>query len=434
MSDPAGLVRHGTPRLTAYGTLTVLGLFGAVLAGRAELAALTAPFALLFVAGVVLAEQPSIDARLVLDADRVMETDRIVGTITVTTAAAIGRVEVLVPVAGAAEVEEPDHGTAGWSGSSGTLAGGLALRLRPTAWGVVRAGPVWLRVHGPLGLVRWEGAVDRVHVVRVLPGAESMRALVRPSEPRAVAGSHLARVRGDGLEFAEVRPYVPGDRLRTVNWAVSARRDGLWVNQRHPERSAELVVVVDTFADDRDGGAPALVPAVRAAWLLATAHLEAHDRVGVVTFGGYPAWLTPGGGERALLAVCDRLLATRAAWTEAQRSVRFLPAHVIPSGALVVGLTPLHDMRMVVALADLRRRGLEVAAIEIDASPEVTAAAARAGIGPDAVRLWDLERERRRAVLGAVGVTVVGWPSGEEAAVALDRLARARRRRGVGVR
>jgi uncharacterized protein (DUF58 family) len=310
----------------------------------------------------------------------------------------------------------------------------MALRLRPTAWGIVRAGPVWLRAHGPLGLVRWGGAVDRVHVVRVLPGAEAVRSLVRPSEPRAVAGSHLARVRGDGLEFAEVRPYAPGDRLRTVNWAVSARRDGLWVNQRHPERSAELVVVVDTFADDRDGGAPALVAAVRAAWLLATAHLEAHDRVGIVTFGGYPAWLTPAGGERALLAVCDRLLATRAAWTEAQRSVRFLPAHVIPSGALVVGLTPLHDMRMVVALADLRRRGLEVAAVEIDSSPTVAAAARRAGIGADALRLWNLERERRRSVLAGVGVTVVGWPPGDDAAVVLDRLARARRRPRASVR
>jgi uncharacterized protein (DUF58 family) len=238
----------------------------------------------------------------------------------------------------------------------------------------------------------------------------------------------VARTRGDGLEFAEVRPYVPGDRLRTINWAVSARREGLWVNQRHPERSADLILLVDTFSDDRDGHSPALVRAVRAAWLLTTAHLAAHDRVGVVTFGGYPAWLVPGGGERTLLAICDRLLTTQAAWTEAQRSVQFLPAHVIPAGAMVVGLTPLHDARMAVALVDLRRRGMEVAAIEVDVSDIVNVAAVARGVPPAAVALWRLERERRREVLTSVGVPVVAWPADEDAALVIDRLARARRR------
>ncbi len=240
-------------------------------------------------------------------------------------------------------------------------------------------------------------------------------------------------MRGDGLEFAEVRLYAPGDRLRTVNWSVSARRDGLWVNQRHPERSADLVLLVDTFADDRDGNSRALVRAVRAAWLLATAHLATHDRVGVVTFGGYPAWLAPAGGERALLALCDRLLATHAAWTDAPRSVRYLPASVIPSGALVVGLTPLHDSRMAGALVDLRRRGREVAAIEVDVTDRVAGEAAARGVPPAAVRLWRLELERRRRALVAVGIPVVPWPAGDDAALVLERLARARRRT-VGAR
>src|SRR5207248_9795229 len=131
---------------------------------------------------------------------------------------------------------------------------------------------------------------------------------------------------------------------------------------------------------DRDGGSRALPRAVRAAWLLASAHLAAHDRVGVVTFGGYPAWLAPAGGERTLLASCDHLLAARAAWTEAQRSVRYLPARVIPAGALVVGLSPLHDERMAVALADLRRRGLDVAAVAVDVRAAVRADAVALGL------------------------------------------------------
>jgi uncharacterized protein (DUF58 family) len=428
------MTRHGTPRLVAYGTLTVVGLFAAIVTGRAELAALAAPFALIFAAGLVLAEPAVLTAALELDAERVIEGDAVAVEVIVTSDVPIGRMEVLVPVGGEVTVEEPQHGALAWSGRSAAFRTGVSGRLVAPTWGLVRVGPVWIRAHGPLGLVRWEGALGAPQPIRVLPGVATLRTLVRPSEPRAIAGSHLARVRGDGLEFAEVRPYAPGDRLRAVNWAVSARRDGIWVNQRHPERSADLVVLVDTFSDDREGTAPALVRAVRAAWLLATAHLAGHDRVGVVTFGGYPAWLTPGGGERALLALCDRLLATRAAWTEAQRSVRFLPAHVIPSGALVVGLTPLHDLRMVVALADLRRRGLEVAAVEIDVLDTVAATAHDRGMPPAVVRLWALELERRRAALAAVGVPVVRWPADEDAALALDTLARLRRHPAAGVR
>ena len=425
------LARSGTPRLVAYATLTVLGLFGAVLSGRAELAAMAAPFALLFLAGIVLAETPTVTAHLVLDGDRVVEGDVITGTLTLTTVPSGWLVEVLVPAAGAVDVEEPAHGALAWSGTSAALAAPLGIRLRPSTWGLATVGPVWVRVHGPLGLVRWEGAVSAAITLRVLPGPASARAILQAAEPRAIAGSHLARIRGDGMEFAEVRPYAPGDRLRAVNWSVSARRSGIWVNQRHPERSADLVVLVDTFADDREGHAAALVPAIRAAWVLATAHLGAHDRVGLVTFGGYPAWVAPGGGERALLALTDRLLATRAAWTEAQRSVRYLPGIAIPSGALVVGLTPLHDSRMVVALADLRRRGLEVAAVEIDVADELAATAPPGPVPVAALALWRLELERRRRALAAVGIPIVPWPPGDEPAMVVERLARARRQRAA---
>jgi hypothetical protein len=121
-------------------------------------------------------------------------------------------------------------------------------------------------------------------------------------------------------------------------------------------------------------------------------------------------------------------LISQAAWTEAQRSVEYLPAKVIPAGATVIGLTPLHDSRMVAALVHLRRRGMDVAAVEVDVSDVVANAAAARALPPAAVALWTLERERRRDVLASVGVGVVRWPPGDEAAFVVDRLARLRRR------
>ena len=117
-------------------------------------------------------------------------------------------------------------------------------------------------------------------------------------EPRAASGVHVARRRGEGFEFAEVRQYREGDRLRSVNWYQTARRGELWVNEHHPEKSGDLVVLVDTFADRPSGGSASLERSVRVAWQVAMAHLAAHDRVGVVGFGGLPSWVTPGGGER----------------------------------------------------------------------------------------------------------------------------------------
>jgi uncharacterized protein (DUF58 family) len=424
----AELTRYGSPRLAAYGVVTALGLLGAVLTGRAELVALVAPIALVLVGGIVLADTPRVDATVTLDADRVIEGDRLNGSVTVAPSTPSSRVEVLVSLRGPVDVLEPATGALWWSGSGTVMRRPLALRLAPRSWGIVGAGPVWVRVHGPLGLIGWQGHSTTVAAARVLPRESALAELLRPDEARVVAGSHIARWRGDGLEFAEVRPYAVGDRLRTINWSVSARRDQLWVNQRHPERSADLVLLLDTFADDRSGASAALVRAVRAAWMLAVAHLGAHDRVGVVTFGGYPAWLAPGGGTRAQYAICDRLLAASPAWSEAQRSVNVLPRRAIPPGALVVGLTPLHDGRMVSALADLRHRGMEIAAVEIDVGVEVGAASRERGLPDAAVRLWRLEQARRRRALAGVGIPVVPWPANDDVALVLDGLARARRR------
>ena len=80
------------------------------------------------------------------------------------------------------------------------------------------------------------------------------------AEPRGAA-RHAARdrrprrprSRADGLEFADTRAFVPGDRLRSVNWRASARRGELIVNERHPDRNADVVLFLDSFAEARGG-------------------------------------------------------------------------------------------------------------------------------------------------------------------------------------
>ena len=104
----------------------------------------------------------------------------------------------------------PTGGRLAWMSAAGGDERRLAARARPPAAGAsCRVGPVWVRVHGPLGLVRWQGAARRAgRTVRVLPAAPTLRALLPHPDPRATSGAHLARRPGDGIEFAE-RPSLP---------------------------------------------------------------------------------------------------------------------------------------------------------------------------------------------------------------------------------
>jgi uncharacterized protein (DUF58 family) len=425
---PVALTPAGTPRLAAYGLLAVIGLFGAVFTGRPELAALGAPFAVLLVIGLVLATAPSVSCRLAFDTDRVVEGDVARGELVLVGDTAAARLDVVVDLApGWIDLARTAEGgdALAWSRPLQEGAQRLAFRLPCPRWGRVDLGPVWVRVHGPLGLVRWQGAATTRAAVRVLPSAERLRTLLDPVEPRAVAGIHLARrARGDGIEFADLRPYTPGDRLRSVNWRVSARRDGLWVNEHHPERAADLVLFVDSFADGPGDTSFALARAVRAAWTIARSHLDGHDRVGLVAFGGYPSWLPPGGGTRARYTLLDRMLATTPSWTEAPRHIDLIAPRAVPAGAFVVALTPLHDERVVVALAALRQRGIDVAAVRVEVDDLLTDDDA---VLATALRLYRLEVAVRAATLDRAGVPVVEWRGGDDPAAVLAALAQVRR-------
>ena len=365
MTGTAALQRRASPRLVAVAAMAVGGLFGGLLAGRPDLVAVGAPFALLLVAGVVLAERPEVTLDIRAESDRVIAGEDIVIAIEVTTTVPSSRVGIWLPRHGFASVVEPEDERLAWAVSVAPSVT-LRVRLRTPRWGVESFGPARLEVSGPLGLVRWVGRASASAIVRVLPDDGTLQTLLPNLEPRTASGAHVARRRGDGFEFAEIRQYREGDRLRSVNWYQTARRGELWVNDHHPERSGDLVVVVDTFADRRPDGSASLEDTVRAAWQIAMAHLAAHDRVGIVAFGGLPAWVLPGGGERARLAVLDRLLDSSATWNEAQRSVSFLPRQVFPAGAQVIAVSGLHDERMTIAIADLARRGHDTSVVVIE--------------------------------------------------------------------
>ena len=188
-----------------------------------------------------------------------------------------------------------------------------------------------------------------------------------------------------------------GDR-RSINWRARARGDVLVVNERHPERNADVILLLDTFADARTGGRSTLDLAVRATATLASRYLERRDRVGLVSFGGVLRWLTPGMGVSQGYRIVDALLASEIVFNYAWKDISIIPARILPPQALVIAVTPLLDDRIVEALADLRARKYDLAIVEF--SGRLTAGELeRTQL---AYRLWLLRREEIRSATRAL--------------------------------
>jgi uncharacterized protein (DUF58 family) len=283
----------------------------------------------------------------------------------------------------------------------------LRVGLRCARWGVFDLGRVDVRARDVLRLVTWEARFEDLQRLKAYPSPVTIQRLLAPLETQALTGSEVARAKGEGVEYADIRDFVPGDRVRSINWRASARRQGLVVNERHPERNTDVVLFVDSFADVRGNGRSVLEEAVRAAASLATRYLERRDRVGLVGFGGVLRWLQPGMGVTQRYRLIETMLETGVEPTYTWRDVNLIPARILPPASLVLGLTPLVDQRFIAALEDLRARRFDVAVVEVDPVPLVEPG--RSDSDKLAYRLWLLEREVLRARLVALGIGVATW-------------------------
>ena len=409
--------RAATAKLGAYTALAGLGLVGALVLARPELAALAAPFAGMLVVGLSLAQSPRLDAVFELDRERQLEGRTVKAELELRSERPVGRLELLLglPRGLVAETPNPQLLHLGWDERRE-----LEYTIRCERWGVHPVGELILRAQDPLGLLVFEQTLDRHRSLKVYPRGEALRKLLRPLETQAFAGNQVPRVRGEGIEFADLRPFVPGDRMRRVNWRATARRGEPWVNEAHPERNSDVVIFLDTFAEARRGEESTLDQAVEAAGALASYYLREKDRVGLVAFGGILNWLTVSSGMVQLYRVLDSLLEAEIFLSYAWKDIDIVPVRTLPPQALVLALSPLLDERAVGALFDLRARGFDLAVLEI--SPVPFAPPSKEGLDSLARRLWLLRREALRSRYLRLGVPVVEWREDAPLQAALEEV------------
>jgi uncharacterized protein (DUF58 family) len=394
-----------SPKLTLYAAFAAASFLTALVLGRPELAALGAPFTLVLAVGLALAPPSPVEASLRPGRELAVEGEELEAELVLSAPERAQTVELALLL--------PD----GLRAASNS--GSFLLRLTPSGerrlpvrlvcerWGAYRPDDLLLRGRDLFGLRMLDRRVTGEQVVRVYPRPERLRSLVAPLETQPFAGNRVARVKGEGIEFADIRPFVPGDQARRINWRQSALRQTLYVNQQHPERNRDVVIFLDSFAEARRQDESTLDLAVRAAATLADHYLAERDRVGLVAFGGIVRWLTPASGATQLYRIVEALLETEIVFSFAWKNIDVLPARSLTPQALVIALSPLLDERSVHALLDLRGRGFDL--VVVDVTPLSFAGEPRDPDARLALRFWRLWRQALRFRYERLGVAVVEW-------------------------
>jgi uncharacterized protein (DUF58 family) len=418
------MTRRPSPRLRAYLVLGTAGLLAGAAFGRPEPVILVAPLLIAALLALLVTEDPSPSVEVSLASDRMLEGEHVGLEIALRAARPVRWLELAVVLPPG--LDTPD----------GVRVVGLQLdpgeerRLKVPIeglrWGSYRIGEVLVRARDRFGFFGYESAIDAALALRVFPKPEALRRAIRPAETQMYSGDEVSRRHGDGIEFADVRPYAPGDQVRRVNWRLSSRRPELHVNELHPERSTDVVILLDTFTDitgvDEQSS---LTTAVRGANGIADHYLRRRDRVGLIAFGASIRWLVPAMGLAQGYRIVDTLLDAKAAVSVVWKGVDLIPARSLPPKALVIALSPLIDDRAIEGLLDLRGRGFDLAVIEI--APEGYIPAAADEVAATARRLWQLRREFLRDRIRRLGVPVATWSPSEPLEAVLEEVRAFRR-------
>jgi uncharacterized protein (DUF58 family) len=126
-------------------------------------------------------------------------------------------------------------------------------QLRILQRGVYRLGPLKISSQFPLGIGEKHQTFDQTQTLTVYPAPARLLSGWRLREDELAAAAH-SRMRSHGAaedEFYGIREYRSGDNHRAVHWRSSARHGQLMVREQRPVRRAELLLLLDLYADSQ---------------------------------------------------------------------------------------------------------------------------------------------------------------------------------------
>ncbi|GAB3585575.1 DUF58 domain-containing protein [Calidifontibacter terrae] len=403
------------------GTLAAIGFAAlAVLTGRADLLVLAMP--LIVVATWSYAQRPSgKPSAMTQIANRTpAEQESVRWSADLSDAAGAEQWHVVVEDTPGV-VWDSDRRTATSLPSSGDDTIDLTFALR--RWGPAEVGSAEAVATSPWAAYVWGPAHLPGSDLRGLPRKEPFTGRAPIPHPLGLVGPNRSARFGDGAEFADIRPFRPGDKLRTIHWPVTTRTGELHVRTSYAEQDAEVVLVLDGSIDigglgDTDSS---LDLGLRACASLSAYFLGRGDRVGLDVIGtGAVRHVPVSLGSRQQHRVLDTLSRVRVGrFTDSRPELVRLR---VSPGATVFLVSSLLTALGAAIAADLARRGLQV--IVIDCLPtDLTR--------PDddiwdqlALRVRTLERQAEIDGLALHGVPITPWRGPGSLDAALQVLSR----------
>jgi uncharacterized protein (DUF58 family) len=165
----------------------------------------------------------------------------------------------------------------------------LVYMVRPVERGEYLFHDINTFIKSPLSLVVRRIIEPAEKLVKVYPSYFSLRQfeLVAYSNSFSEAGSRKIRKIGHSLEFEQIREYVTGDDIRSINWKATGRKGGqLMVNSFTDERSQQVYCIIDKgrIMKMPFEGMSLLDHAINATLILSRVALIKQDKAGIVTF------------------------------------------------------------------------------------------------------------------------------------------------------
>lgn len=287
-------------------------------------------------------------------------------TLTVTAAQGLPQASLLVADVVPPEIAGPEAGRDiapldHWDGQTGSR----TYLVEPTKRGVYRLGPTRVMTTDPLGMTAFVVAVPATTEIVIHPTPVPVPGRAEGGEGAWGAREREGRVqRGEGMDFHGVREWRPGDPLRRVHWATTARSGQLAVVEFEQAFQQDIVIGLDLSrgTEHGTGRETTLEYAVKAAATLADQVFAAGGGVTLVTQAGRVEARRTGGGAQgadrtvARFRLFDHLARARA---EADHSLAqsLRAARETGSGGQIAVLTAGGDPLLTTYLSECAAQG-----------------------------------------------------------------------------
>lgn len=160
--------------------------------------------------------------------------------------------------------------------------------LRPTERGEYSFGNLNIYVASPLRLISRRFTFDNNQMVPTYPSYMQLRKYDLMAFSNNLFQYGLKKIRriGHTMEFEQIKEYVQGDDLRTINWKATAKKNQLMVNQFQDEKSQNVYMIIDKGRVMKMpfNGLSLLDYAINATLVLSNVILKKQDKAGMFAF------------------------------------------------------------------------------------------------------------------------------------------------------